>query len=156
MLLATVAAMTAAFARGDLDEAARQGMRAGPAAVEKALGTAARATQLAAIVAAPHVEARAELLPALARVAAGPDRRVAIPAARAALAIATELADRELADDLAPDDLVVWRALFEAVARATEHPIEVRGLALETCRALTRSLDNAGVRAPPMSVQRVD
>lgn len=156
MLLASVAAMTAAFARGDLDETARQGVLAGPTAVEQALGAAARATQLAAIVAAPQVEARAELLPTLARVAAGPDRRVAIPAARAALEIATELANRELPDDLAPDDLAIWRALFEAVARTADHPIEVRGLALDTCRALARGLDRTGVRTTPMCLLRVD
>lgn len=147
--------MTAALARGDLDEAARQGALAGPAAVEQALGAPARATQLAAIIAAPGVEGRAELLPALARVAAGPDRRVAIPAARAALAIATELAGRELADDLAPDDVMVWRALFEAIARAVDHPIEVRSIALDTCHALARALNNAGVKTAPVQI-RID
>lgn len=148
--------MTAAFARGDLDEAVRQGVLAGPAVVEKGLGAASRATQLASILAAPEVTARAELLPALARVATGPDRRVAIPGARAALAIATELADHELPDDLAPDDLVVWRALFEAIGRTGERPIEVRWLALETCRALALALERAGVKSAPVPELDVD
>lgn len=139
LFAARVTAMTAALSRGDVDEAIRQGALAGPAAVETALSSSLRTAQLAAIAAAPAVEDRAELLPALARVATEPDRRVAIPAARAALAIASELADRPLADDLAPDDLMVWRALFEAVAFSDERVIEVRLLALDTCRALAHA-----------------
>jgi hypothetical protein len=137
---AGIASMTTAYQRGDLDEAARQGALAGPVVVEKALDSPTRATQLAAIVAAPAVEDRAELLPALARVAAGPDRRVAIPAAHAALVIATDLARHELADDLAPDDIQTWRAAFEVIAHGA-HPIEVRVLALDTCHALAQVLD---------------
>lgn len=135
---AGVAAITLALSRGDLDEAIRQGALAGPVAIEKALLSNVRLTQLAAVAAAPVVEDRAELLPSLARVAAGRDRRIAIPAARAALAIASELAGNELADDLAPGDLRLWRALFEAIAFSGEHPIEVRVAALETCRALAQ------------------
>jgi hypothetical protein len=142
---AGIVSMTTAYQRGDLDETARQGALAGPVVVEKALASTIRATQLAAIVAAPAVEDRAELLPALARVAAGPDRRVAIPAARAALIIATDLAKHELADDLAPDDLQTWRTTFEDVARSTTHPIEVRLLALDTCHALAHVLDPAAL-----------
>src|SRR5262245_32894287 len=100
---AGIASMTAALDRGDVDEAARQGALAGPAAVGRALGSRERSTQLAAIAAAPDVEDRAELLAALADVAAGPDRRTAIPAARAARSIARGL--QALPDDLAPGDL---------------------------------------------------
>jgi hypothetical protein len=128
--------MTAAFERGDLDEAARQGALAGPAVVEKALTSPRRSTQLAAIVAAPGTEDRAELLPALADVAAGPDRRTAIPAARAARTIARELTSHDLPDDLAPEDVAAWRARFESIARDTDHFVEVRLLALETADAL--------------------
>jgi hypothetical protein len=140
-MAATAASMTAAFQRGDLDETARQGALAGPVVVEKALASTDRATRLAAIVAAPTVEDRAELLLALARVAAGPDRRVAIPAARAARTIAVDLAHHELADDLAPDDIRTWRAAFETIARTADHPIEVRVIALDTCNALAHVLD---------------
>src|SRR5690348_14441508 len=111
---AGIGSMTAAMDRGDIDEAGRQGMLAGPVVVEKALAGPARATELAGIAAAPAVEDRAELLPALAALAAGPDRRTAIPAARAARTIARELAAHDLPDDLAPADLEPWRAAFEA------------------------------------------
>ena len=141
-LAAGVTSMTAAFDRGDLDEVARQGEVAGPVVVEHALGSKVRSTVLAAIVAAPAVEDRAELLPALAHLAEGADRRTSVPAARAARAIAQYLARHELADDLAPDDVASWRASFEAIARR-EHPIEVRVAALETAAALAHVLDPA-------------
>src|SRR3954471_2490664 len=95
VLAAGIASMTAALDRGDIDEAARQGALAGPAVVEKALAAKlapgktttaqARTMRLAAIAAAPITEDAAELLPDLAELAAGPDRRTAIPAARAAI-----------------------------------------------------------------------
>ncbi|MGE5187357.1 MAG: hypothetical protein ACM31C_35165 [Acidobacteriota bacterium] len=141
MSLAGIASMTSAFERGDLDEAARQGALAGPVVVERALASATRATQLAAIVAAPAVEDRAELLPALARVAGGPDRRTAIPAARAARTIARELAKQGLPDDLAPGDLDDWRAAFETIARGHDHFVEVRVIALDTASALAHVVD---------------
>jgi hypothetical protein len=100
--------MTAAMDRGDVDEAAREGALAGPVVVERALHAKARSTVLAGIAAAVVVEDRAELLPALLRVAAGADRRTAIPAARAALVVATGLgrvAHGELPDDLAADEV---------------------------------------------------
>lgn len=135
-LAAGIISMTAAFERGDVDEAARQGALAGPSIVGKALASPRRSTKLAAIAAAPATEDRAELLPALAAVAAGPDRRTAIPAARAARTIARELAARDLPDDLASDDLATWRTQFEAIARDADHFIEVRVLAIETAQAL--------------------
>jgi hypothetical protein len=79
LVIAGIASMKAAIDRGDLDDAARQGRLAGPAIVERAIASADRATRLAGIVAAPVVDDRAELLPALARAASGPDRRTAIP-----------------------------------------------------------------------------
>jgi hypothetical protein len=133
--------MTGAFERGDLDETSRQGMLAGPTVVEGALAAPARATQLAAIVAAPRVEGSAELLPALASVAGGGDRRTAIPAARAARTMARELATHELADDLGPDDLAGWRAQFEQLATNSHRFIEVRVLALDTAASLAQVLE---------------
>ena len=141
VLAAGIGSMTAAMDRGDVDEAARQGMLAGPAVVEHALEAPARATRLAAIAAAPSVEDRAELLPSLSRLAAGPDRRTAIPAARAARAIAHELASHDLPDDLAPADLDEWRSSFELIARTPAHFIEVRLLALDTATALAHTID---------------
>jgi hypothetical protein len=138
VLAAGIASMTAAFARGDLDEVARQGALAGPRVVEHALGSPDRAAQLAAIVAAPAVEDRAELLPALAPLAAGADRRTAIPAARAALVIARGLGAHELPDDLAADDVETWRASFEVIARTSAKLVEVRVLALDTAHALAQ------------------
>ena len=72
---AGLASMKAAMERGDIDEASRQGVLAGPAVVEAALASPDRATRLAGIAAAPAVDDRIELLDALAQVAAGPDAR---------------------------------------------------------------------------------
>ena len=145
---AGIAAMRAAIDRGDVEEAARQGALAGPAVIEQALAAPDRAARLAAIAAAPGAAelpaARAELLPALARAAARPDRRTAIPAARAARAIARSLYGRarpasaapELPDDLAPADVEVWRAAWAKLAARAELWIELRVLALDTAAAL--------------------
>jgi hypothetical protein len=138
--VAGIVAMTTAFERGDLDEASRQGMLAGPAVVEAALQDPARTTRLAALVAAPHVEARAELLPALATLASSGDRRTSIPAAQTARTIARELAQHELADDLDGDDIAMWRAQFFALARNPRRRIEVRVLALDTVASLSAVL----------------
>lgn len=141
LLVAGIASMTAAYDRGDLDEVARQGELAGPTLVERALHAKLRSTRLAAIVAAPSVEDRAELLPALTRLAAGADRRIALPAAKAALAIARGLAAHELPDDLAPDDLAGWRAELATLAMARDHFIEVRVVALDAAAALAHVID---------------
>lgn len=133
---AGTAAMRAAFERGDLDEAARQGARAGPAVVERALGSPDRLTRLAAITAAPVVEDRAELLAALARVAGGADHRTAIPAAQAARAIARAIARRDRPDDVADGDLAAWRAAWGALALRGDRWIELRLAALDTAAAL--------------------
>ena len=133
---AGIASMTAAVERGDLDEAARQGAMAGPAVVEQALRSNVRETRLAGIVAAPACEDRAELLVPLAKVAGSGDRRTAIPAARAARTIAEQLAKKELADDIAPDDVQAWRDTYEQLALARGRVIEVRIAALETAAAL--------------------
>ena len=133
---AGIASMTAAVERGDLDEAARQGALAGPGIVEQALRSNVRETVLAGIVAAPAVEDRAELLVPLAKVARGGDRRTAIPAARAARAIAEQLAKKDLPDDLASDDVQAWRATYEHLALEKGRAIEVRVAALETAAAL--------------------
>ena len=135
-VIASLATMTAAMERGDVDEAARQGALAGPATVERALGSGTRASVLAGIAAAPAVADRAELLPALARVAASGDRRTAIPAAHAARAIARELAEHARPDDLAPDDLDDWRAPWLALAMRGDRLVEVRVAALDTAAAL--------------------
>lgn len=213
-----IAAMRAAFERGDVDEAARQGALAGPAVLERILrapdrpertgsstpqrspsadptskpppapatskpppapaaadagggslraapselpgklprsdgaganlGSALpidRMTKLAAIAAAPIVEDRAELLAVLAEVAGGPDRRMAIPAAGAARAIARELARRGRPDDLAPDDIATWRATWAGLALRTDRWIELRLIALDTAAAL----DPAGLGVDP-------
>jgi len=137
LLIAGLATMKAAIDRGDLDEAARQGQLAGPAVVERALASSDRATRLAGIVAAPVVEDRAELLPALARAAAGPDRRTAIPAARAALDIARHLPRGwQIADDLAADDLATWRTQYAELATHADRWVELRVLALDVAQAL--------------------
>ena len=133
---AGLASMKTAMERGDLDEATRQGVLAGPAVVEAALGSPDRATRLAGIAAAPVVDDRVELLYALAKAAAGPDPRTAIPAARAARAIALDFARTELPDDLAPADVVAWRDQWSALALARDRWIEVRTLAVEVALAL--------------------
>lgn len=133
---AGIASMTAAVERGDPDEAARQGAMAGPRVVDQALRSKVRETVLAGIVAAPVCEDRAELLVPLARVAGGGDRRTAIPAARAARTIAEQLAKKELADDIAADDVQAWRDAYEQLALGKGRLIEVRVAALETAAAL--------------------
>jgi hypothetical protein len=133
LVIAGIASMKAAIDRGDLDDAARQGRLAGPAIVERAIASADRATRLAGIVAAPVVDDRAELLPALARAASGPDRRTAIPAAWAALDIARHL---QPADDIADDDIAGWRALFAELAAKPDRWNELRVVALDTAQAL--------------------
>ena len=140
---AGLASMKAALEKGDLDEAQRQGMLAGPVVVEQGLSSPDRASRLAAIAAAPFVEDRAELLVPLATAAAGADRRTAIPAARAARRIARELAKRPLPDDLAPDDVVQWRAAWATLAADPARWIELRVLALDTASALAP--DGAGL-----------
>jgi len=147
--VAGIASMTAAIDRGDVDEAARQGVLAGPAVVERALDSKVRSTRLAGIAAAPAVEDRAELLPALARAAADADRRTAIPAVLAARAIARELAARDaLPDDLAPADVEAWRAEFEKLARDRDRLVEVRVAALATAEALG-GFDASALAADP-------
>jgi hypothetical protein len=131
-----LAAMRAALERGDLDDAARRGALAGPAVVEQALASPDRVTRLAGVVAAPLVEDRAELLDALARVAGGPDRRTALPAATAARAIARALARHDRPDDLADDDLATWRAAWAQLALRGDRWIELRLSALDTAAAL--------------------
>ena len=133
---AGIVSMTEALERGDVDEATRQGALAGPVVVEEGLGSASRMTQLASIASAPYVEDRPELLPSLATLAAGPDRRTAIPAALSARTIARELAMKELPDDIGEDDVASWRARFESIAFNRSHFIEVRVYALDTIAAL--------------------
>jgi hypothetical protein len=141
LLAAGLGSMTAAYERGDLDEAGRQGALAGPVVVERALAAPGRPARLAGIAAAITVEDRAELLPALATVAGTADRRVAIPAARAARTIARELGRHELADDLANDDLATWQRGWQTLAREGDRFVEVRVLALDTAAALAHVRD---------------
>ena len=140
---AGIISMKAAMERGDPDEAGRQGALAGPAIVEQALASPDRITQLAGIAAATATEDRAELLDALARLAAGADRRTALPAVRAARTIARELAKKERADDLAPEDVTHWRAAYAQLAADRTRWIELRILALDTASALAP--DGAGL-----------
>lgn len=143
--LAGITTMTDAYERGDIDEASRQGVLAGPAIVEEALGSPARTTKLAAIAAAPAVEASPELLPALAEIARGADRRTAIPAAQAARTIARELAKYDMPDDIAADDVMTWRALFDQVAHSQTRFIEVRVLALDTVASLAQTITRTDI-----------
>jgi hypothetical protein len=144
-----IVSMTTAFERGDRDEASRQGALAGPVVIEEALASPVRATRLAAITAVPVVEARAELLAALATAASTADRRTAIPAARAARSIARELAqtaaDGALPDDLDPEDLATSRALFDSLAGNPNRFVEVRVLALDTVASLAHVIEPGGL-----------
>jgi hypothetical protein len=143
VLAAGLAAMRAAVEHGDFDEAARQGSIAGPAVVERALAAPDRTSQLAGIAAATTVEDRVELLPALARLAGGPDRRTAIPAAHAAREIARELARTRArgkqGDEIAIEDVATWRAAWVELAMRGDRFIEVRVLGLDTAASLAAS-----------------
>lgn len=139
-LVAGLATMRAAIDRGDVDEAARQGMLAGPEVVAQALAAPDRAAKLAGIAAAPGATDREALLGVLAKVAAGADRRTSLPAARAARLIARELSARiDLPDDLAPDDLATWKRAYLDLARDRDRWIELRVIALDTAAALDRA-----------------
>jgi hypothetical protein len=146
------ASLIAAFERGDLDETERQGELAGPSIVEQLLRLGVRrdgsiivsagkntdrTAVLAAIAAAPYVEDRAELLLPLADLAAGPDRRTAIPAALAAGRIARQMISTPPADDIAADDVATWRDRYAAIAMDSSRWIEVRTAALEAAAALS-------------------
>ncbi|HEY5927533.1 MAG TPA: hypothetical protein VIV11_37875 [Kofleriaceae bacterium] len=137
--------MTDAYERGDVDEASRQGVLAGPTIVEEGLRSPVRSTRLAAIAAAPAVVASPELLPALAEVASGADRRSAIPAVLAARAIARELAKTDLPDDIGDDDVMTWRALFDQIAHNQARFIEVRVYALDTVASLAQTLSPTSI-----------
>jgi hypothetical protein len=129
----------AAAARGDVDEAIRRGVIAGPAAIERRLASPDRLTALAAIAAAPAVADPLGLLPALAGVAGGRDRRTAVPAASAAGAIARTLARRAAPDpddDIPDDELAGWQAAWQALARRDDRWIELRVAALDVAAAL--------------------
>lgn len=149
---AGLGSMKAAIEAGDPDEAARQGQLAGPAVVETALAAPDRPTRLAGIAAAPAVEGRDELLEVLARSAAGPDRRTAIPAARAAQLIARELAAHgqrdELSDDHARADLARWRDAWGDVARDRTRWIQLRVAALDVAASLDTIVVRAAAREP--------
>jgi hypothetical protein len=140
----SLATMKAALEKGDLDEASRQGVLAGTAIVEAALASPDRAIVLAGITAAPRVEARAELLEPLAKIARGPDRRTAIPATRAAVQIARELSQQDVTDDIADADIVAWRDHFSEIAIDRARWIEVRVLAVDAAAYLERSRHVAG------------
>jgi hypothetical protein len=156
----SLATMKAALEKGDLDEASRQGVLAGAAVIESALASSDRATILAGIAAAPRVEGRADLLESLGKLAAGPDRRVAIPAARAAVAIAREMVQSDPPDDLADADLVAWRDRLSEVALDRTRWIEVRVLAVDAAAYLERARRpamNAGAdTATPFDPSRAD
>jgi hypothetical protein len=137
---AGLGSMRAAVDRGDLDEAARQGMLAGAATIEKALAAPDRPARLAGIAAAPSADDREELLQPLAVLAGNPDRRTAIGAANAARQIARELAKRsDPPDDIAVEDLATWRDRWATLARDGDRWIELRVIALDTAAALDRT-----------------
>lgn len=138
---AGLATMRAAIDRGDIDEASRQGVLAGPAVIEEALAAVDRSARLAGIAAAPQATDRLELLAPLARTAAGPDRRVAIPAAHAARTIARDFGHRDLPDDIAVEDIATWAAEWTKLARDRERWIELRVVALDVAVALDRAVD---------------
>jgi hypothetical protein len=139
--------MRAAIDRGDVDEAARQGMLAGPATIAKALAASDRSARLAGIAAAPTAMDREELLEPLAKLADNPDRRTAIPAANAARQIARELAKQaDPPDDIALEDIVAWRDRWAALARDRDRWIELRVIALDTAAALDRG--GIGIELP--------
>jgi hypothetical protein len=153
---AGIASMTAAMERGDVEEAARQGAMAGPAVVARALAAPKRTTVLAGIAAAPGCEDRGELLVGLASLAAGPDRRVAIPAAHAAAVIAAGLARTELADDVAPEDVAEWADAWRAIAVRGDRWIEVRVDAIAVAAQLAHVTGGNGALGFDASVMFAD
>lgn len=135
----SLATMRSALGKGDLDEATRQGVLAGAVVVQTALASTDRTTVLAGIASAPRVEGRADLLEPLASIARGPDRRTAIPAARAAVQIARDLVREDPADDIADADIVAWRDRFGDIALDRTRWIEVRVLAIDAAAYLERA-----------------
>lgn len=147
--LASLATMRAAFLKGDIDEAARQGALAGPMVIEQALASNDRTDQLAGIAAAPGATSALELLGPLAGLAASPDRRAALPAVRAARVIAREAAHHERPDDVAPEEWLQLRDRYLALARDRGRWIELRVTALDVAFALDPRLDVSALASDP-------
>lgn len=132
---AAVAAAVSAFGRGDLDETARRFHQAGRDRVSAALsGDRTSGSRTAALAATWAVRERGEPwpLPRLLAAAERSDRRRALAASDAALAIATGLGlERAEAEDLDAGTLAAWQADWLALARRADTWIEVRSDSLE-------------------------
>lgn len=147
--VAGLASMRASIDGGDVDEAARQGMLAGPKVIEQALAAPDRPAKLAGIAAAPSAVDREELLQPLFRVASSGDRRIAIPAAISARTIARDMSRTELPDDVAHEDVVAWGTHWAALARDRDRFIEIRTIALDVAIALDPAIGLAPLLADP-------
>jgi hypothetical protein len=135
--VAPTPAFEAAFRRGDLDETTRLLQRAG----RDAAATALAGSRTSALAAMWAVQERGEPwpLPPLAAAAGSSDRRRALAATQAALAIATRLGmESAEAEDLDGETLTGWQADWLAVARRTDTWIDVRSDSVEVAVLLGR------------------
>lgn len=139
----------ALYIAGDLAELRRAAAAAPIAALLAEAGGADRAAALAAITALPDHPDAPLALAALAQVAAGWDRSVAAPAARAARTIAGALdGDRAIRDDLDDDALADAAAAWAVLAARADRWSDVRADALGVAVALTAARA-ATADAPP-------
>lgn len=148
-LLVVLAAATsgdgirAAHERGDADEVVRLAGQAGAAGIAPLLASDDRGAIHAGLAAATHAPDPWDLLGELGELAAGWDRALAAPAARAAATIARQLDDElaitmELPDDLLATQQAAWAALSARADRWADvrvHALEVAALLGVTRRA---------------------
>jgi len=151
VMLASADGLAAAYVRGDLDEVARLGGQLGASGLAPLLAGPAAPAAIAAAPAAPDAW---ELLADLAVPAAGWDRALAAPAARAAAQIARHLdAGGVERAEIADDDLAASQATWLALARRADRWADVRVHALEVVArvAAARAGDDPapGGAAPP-------
>lgn len=134
--------LVGAMRAGDPELVEQVARRLGARRLAPALGGgASREARQAALHGAPHVDDAWALLPELARLAGEPDRPVAAAAARAAAAIARDLADRGPHDEDAPWDVLATAASGCAeVARRRAAWADVRVHALECAAGLAVAL----------------
>jgi hypothetical protein len=146
-VVAGLAALVAAYQRGDRTKIEQIGASERAAGISLALASEHRTAQLAGIAAAPAAEDAWFLLLPLARLAGAPDRRVAAGAARAAVVTAREFdhdrrLELEVPEDLINDRFAAWTRLLHDPGRWAD----IRVHALATAIALAQSLTGVASR----------
>jgi hypothetical protein len=148
VVIVAVLGLVAAFQRGDRDQLAHEARVAAASGLATSLSSKDRAEQLAAIAAAPHVDAAWWLLTPLAQRAQSRDRRIASTAARSAALIAGELTrhqviELEISVDLLHERLEAWREVARDRGRWADVRVHAMVTAAEIHGALGRDAEQA-------------